>query len=259
MSLRNLEVIITRPLNQARSLQAKVSQHQGNPILIPTLEIVAVEKNTALVKTLDHIEEYEILIFTSQNAVDQVAPLLSPSQNQKIFAMGPSTAAALARYQIPVFAIPVEKYDSEHLLALPIFQQVTGKRLLIVTGEGGRDHLENELVLRGAKVTKLAVYRRQLPEYSEKTLSELIFIKNGIIVTTSCAGLTNIITLLQPKERIRWLRQMPVLVISERMHEFAIDAGLERDLLVMADNATDEAILECLIKWYSNKNMQKQG
>lgn len=74
-------------------------------------------------------------------------------------AIGSSTAARLGDQGIAA-AVPVVP-SSEGLLAMRSFTEVAGRQILLVSGEGGRNLLENTLTERGAVVEKFAAYKRQ--------------------------------------------------------------------------------------------------
>lgn len=76
-------------------------------------------------------------------------------------AVGRGTADALREAGIDATFPPVE--TSEGLLALPDLAQLKGQRILLLSGEGGRTLLADELRKRGAEPIRLAVYRRTVP------------------------------------------------------------------------------------------------
>lgn len=251
-ALRHLDVIITRPGSTGLMLKEKLLLLQANPILFPTIAIFPFSINEHEISGL-RLNDYNLIIFTSRNAVLAVAKILPTIKGPKLMAIGPSTACVLQQQGLPVAGIPEAKFDSEHLLALPEFQDVKDKKILIVTGEGGREFLGHSLTAKGAKVVKWRVYRRQIPVVKEESVLAITKIANPVIVVTSGEGLRNLVAIMTNFEA--WLFQCRVLVISHRMMGLAAELGFKEDLLLEANNATDDAILECLIKWYSNSSL----
>lgn len=118
---------------------------------------------------------FDIVIFVSEHAVRLGLPQLDlpqldlPELNLSaatLLAVGPRTAEVLKRAvsERPGWVTgPVQtgmRADSEGLLALPVLAAVAGRHVLIVSGIGGREVLQEQLVARGARVSRFAVYRR---------------------------------------------------------------------------------------------------
>ncbi|MFO7641606.1 MAG: uroporphyrinogen-III synthase, partial [Candidatus Competibacteraceae bacterium] len=107
--------------------------------------------------------------------------------------MGAAAARALARHGVGPCLRPNEGFTSEALLALPRFQRVTGQRIVIVRGEGGRDLLATTLAARGGRVVSAKVYRRERPAITPAPLlkrwekGEI-----GAVVVTSNESLRNL-------------------------------------------------------------------
>jgi len=103
------------------------------------------------------------LIFLSEHAVTLGYKYLQAADFDfslaRTFAIGPTTAAKLKNFGLrPI--VPAE-HSSEGLLALSGLTSVSGREILLLSGEGGRDILEAELSQRGAKTTKVSLYRRE--------------------------------------------------------------------------------------------------
>lgn len=242
-----LNVIITRPLHQAKDLAQKIISQEGHAFVFPTIEIVNLESDYAEISS----HKFDYTIFTSKNAVLHAPDVVLASHETKNIAMGPSTASALKQSNCSVHAIPDAPFDSEHLLSLPDFEQIQDKNFLIVTGQGGRGLLENELVERGGRVTRLTVYKREIPEVTREEVEKVMEIPNQVFVTTSCEGLSNLLAIMHKFRFDGKLQGMHIVVISQRMLDLALKEGLQAQQLILSSNATDDAILESLIKWYS--------
>ncbi len=223
----------------------------GTTILLPALEISFIHSPEMQV-ILQTIHEYDGVIFLSQNAVKSFAPFMTShaNANQRIIAIGAATAKCLTSYQIKTVDMPL-KYDSEHLLMLLKREPLAGKKFLILSGEGGRNYLENELKIAGAKVTKLAVYRRKKAFGDALFLHQVASIKNSVTIVTSCEGFDALFEMSKRHLVDSWLTREFILVISERIKNFILEKGWSSNQIIMAENGADQTILAQLIKWYA--------
>ncbi|MBA2655254.1 MAG: uroporphyrinogen-III synthase [Gammaproteobacteria bacterium] len=251
--LSGLDIIITRAVHQSENLRKAVLQHAGHPVLFPSLEI-SVLNNSELQMMLGNINDKHLLIFTSQNAVDVVAPRLPLNLKPAIGAIGPRTADALVNHKIPVDILPTEKFDSEHLLALPFFEDIRDKKIVIFGGKGGRLFLEDELKRKGASVSKIAVYQRECPSVNRETMEHLVSLPRPLLISTSCESLQNVFKIVSSFQQQQWLFSIPVLIISQRMREEALHKGFREEMLILSADPTEPAILERIIKWYANQS-----
>ena len=195
-ALEGVGVLVTRPRTQARELVAAIEAAGGSAFCFPVLDIVAIDENVVSA-TADSLAKPDIVIFVSRNAVEYG---LKYSQSGQLAAIGPSTAAAIAAAGRIVDILPSAGYDSEHLLAEPIFNDVAGKHVRIIRGSAGRELLADELVARGANVDYLSVYERRLPRVSAQTFSDLeARWRQGninVITSMSVQSFRNLVTLL---------------------------------------------------------------
>lgn len=166
--LADIGVLVTRPIEQSMRLIGCLHDLGADVIAFPALEIIATPQSEALTERLASIDEYDWALFVSPSAVKfglaalrQVRPdALAPV---RAAAVGAGTAAALRKAGCGNIVVPQQGADSEHLLALPEFADLTGQRVLIFRGEGGRELIAETLRARGAQVDYAACYRRVCP------------------------------------------------------------------------------------------------
>ncbi|MFM9912671.1 MAG: uroporphyrinogen-III synthase [Methylophilaceae bacterium] len=246
-ALANLGIVITRPWQQAEGLASLIKRAGGHPILFPLLEIVALEDYSVFDQTVAKLDGYDWAIFISSNAVQQGMTRLLATRdlpkNGRFAAIGPSTAAELAKYGVTDVLTPHNRFDSESLLALPQMQDVAGRRIMIFRGVGGREVLANTLKDRGAEVTLAECYRRINPSQDASPLKDLW--QSGrlhAIVITSSEGLRSLIAL----NAGAWLYTVPVFVNHPRIAEAAIAEFLQA---VLTNSSNDEELLVAIEQW----------
>lgn len=167
-ALQGVGVLVTRPRQQASELVEAIESRGGLAISFPVMEIVARDKAAVLADVAD-LQEPAITIFISRNAVDHGLTYAGG----RLAAIGPTTAAAIDEAGGHVDISPVSGFDSEHLLAEPAFNDIAGKTIRIIRGDGGRELLASALQERGARVDYVSTYSRQLPQYAHDELASL--------------------------------------------------------------------------------------
>lgn len=242
--LQGLGVLVTRPAEAAARLGEAVETAHGRPILFPAVEIAAAAEPEAVRTQLKQAGRYDLLIFVSRNAVEYGFDLLPDTlpASQQVAAVGASTAAALEDCGLEPTLVP-QRYDSEGLLELPQLADMTGKRVLILRGNGGRELLADTLRERGAEVDYAEVYRRLIPQRSAANLVKGWENWIDVVVVSSGEILDNLVQMLGD-DGLAKLQQTPLVVVSERIAEQARTRGLRK--LHLAANATDDAILAAL-------------
>lgn len=238
--LKGLNILVTRPAAQSVSLVTQIQSKGGIAHSFPLIEIHPV---SPCPDTLEHISEYDLAIFVSQNAVDCAWSCLAnefPGQ-VRLAAVGQATAEAMQRRGHPPHIVPAGQFDSEGLLARPELGSVTGQRILIVRGVGGRELLAETLVERGAVVDYAEVYQR-VPTEQMLTESED---EIDIILVTSGQALEHLRNIAQQSGKL-WLMEKPLLVIHERIAVRAGELGFKLKPVV-AKQASDEAMLDALL------------
>jgi uroporphyrinogen-III synthase len=247
-NLDGISVLVTRPVHQAESLCQMIKNAGGKALPCPVIEIVEIPNNSSLHHAAKQLDRFYLAIFISVNAVQYAMPILLDKQKQwpknvLVATVGKKTLEHLnERWQLSVLC-GVEPYNSETLLQRSELQSETvrGRRIVIFRGEGGREFLAESLRLRGAEVSYVNVYRRVQPippDWNEQQ-------KPDIAVVTSREGLQNLFAMFDGQP---WLRQTPLVVMSERVRAEAQVLGVQATTVV-AQAACDEGLFNALIKW----------
>ncbi len=249
--LNGWSVLVTRPREQAEGLCQMIEHAGGKPLRFPVIDILPGSDQSGLHELLDRLDQFDLAIFVSANAVRFMFELL-PDQYTRpagldIAAVGRSTASTLEQFGWHADLVPESNFNSEALLAMPALQQVAGRRIIIVRGEGGRPLLGDTLIERGAQLSYANVYRRALPELDVQThLAPWLQASKRAVIITSEQGLDNLIILLDDQAQA-YLRHTPFVVISERVLKKAHAKGLQA-AAVVAETASDDAIVQALIR-----------
>ena len=174
--LQGLRVLVTRPAGQADRLYQQIAAAGGKPVRLPAIEIRDTPDTQRVQQTLAQLERYDLAVFISVNAVEKTMEycrfLSQWPATVKIATVGASSAGALESYGLQVDLVPEHHFNSEALLALPELQDMTGRRVVIFRGNGGRDTLRDTLLERGAGVDYVEVYCRACPDVDPDSLGD---------------------------------------------------------------------------------------
>jgi uroporphyrinogen-III synthase len=247
--LQGVGVLVTRPEQQAMSLCRMLEAQGARPTCLPVIDIEATQPQATLSLELGAPERFDLIIFTSANAVRFGALLLGAVRALSLAAIGPATARALERAGHRVALQGADGADSEALLRHPRLSQLKGSRVLIVKGEGGRTLLREELRRRGAEVQALEVYRRVPVRHAPAAL--------GAVQARFAAGEVQVVTatsldigerLLALQALAGELRAAAWLVPSLRVGA-ALQARGFGGRLIVAASAEDQDLVSALVGW----------
>jgi uroporphyrinogen-III synthase len=230
----------------------RLLENQGaNTLRLPAVEIEPLGDRRALAAKLGALEQFDVIIFTSANAVRFGASLLDQKRDLALAAIGPATARALNQSGYRVTLQPLETTDSEGLLRHPRLEHLTGHRILMIQGTDGRQLLQQELTRRGAAVVAANVYQRTPAMPSADTLAAVhAWFTTGeirVITATSLSLASALLDMATPElrgefDRVHWL------VPGERIANELRKRGLAAPLL-QADSAEDQDLVTALLRW----------
>lgn len=245
--LTGVRVVITRPAPEGADLCRAISAEGGEAIAYPTLEIQPLPVRQPRPNS-------DITLFISRNAVRygvEAYPALKQSGvGGLLAAVGGGTAATLLQLSgRSVDLVPSHRFDSEGLLSLPELQQLHGKVIHILKGEGGRALLQQQLSARGAEVVTTDCYQRALPTHPAPS-PWLQANPIDLVITTSNGSLENLIELTPPTHR-HALLQSPIMVVSSRGSVYAQQLGFSLPAIV-ASGADTASLMLALQRWHQH-------
>ena len=169
-------VVVTRPRAQAPMLVAALERHGLRTHQFPLLDIAPTPNLDDLRAALGDPSRYALVVFVSPNAVQQAFAAMPEGfrwpQEVPVAVVGPASAQALATHGVAPPAHRVIKpdthaddarQDSEALYARLDVPALSGREVLIVRGNGGREWLADQLREAGASVRTVEAYRRSVP------------------------------------------------------------------------------------------------
>jgi uroporphyrinogen-III synthase len=254
-ALHGVGVLVTRPEQQAMPLCRLLENQGASTLRLPAIEIKAMaEGRREAAARLGALEDFDVIIFTSANAVRFGAALLDQKRDLTLAAMGPATARALNQAGYHVAVQPPQAFDSESLLRHPMLERPAGRRILIVKGADGRAFLEQELAQRGAQVMTADVYQRVPAVPSHAVLAALLdrFTAGAVqvVTATSVDIARSLLGMASPAlreefERVHWL------VPGARVAAGVRECGLSAPIL-QAESAEDQDLVAALVRWRSS-------
>jgi uroporphyrinogen-III synthase len=247
------KVLVTRPQHQGESLCAEIERIGARAINFPLIEIVSLTENRETVRHLSENPDCDLLIFISQNAVAHAVDMLggdiSRIADLPIYAVGQATARMLHQAGIKQVHAPATGSDSESLLKLPDLQanQINTKKITIIRGHGGREHLADTLRERGAEVNYVEVYHRKPAVYDQAMLEKIFGVdRPDLIVITSGESLQILFDMLISGGKHDMLTT-PLVLLGIRLSELADSLGFSGKRLI-ADEASDTGLTAAVKK-----------
>ncbi len=241
--LAGLNIVVTRPRDQAEGLAASLQALGANPLILPLLEIAPAPDQAALQAFVQRASTFQLLIFISPNAVSYgMAALHGIPAGVRAAAVGQGTAKALRQHKVEQVIVPGERFDSEGLLALPELQQVAGWHIAILRGDGGRELLGQTLASRGAQVEYVTCYQRRKPELDA---NEWQAAQPDVITVTSSEALAHLWQGLG-ESAATLVRTATLFVAHPRIAEIAQSQGW-RQVVIAA--AGDDGMCAGLVAW----------
>lgn len=263
--LNGLHLLITRPEGQAtpwaKQLQALGATTTTQAMLV--IQAIDERSNKQGFEAIKHqtlkLDEYQKIIFVSQNAVAHFMPWLDQYWPQlpvglEFFAIGSATATQLSTHLNQLDSVAGghtgSAMNSEALLAHPLLQHVRDEKIALVRGLGGRTLLSDTLSARGATVESIAVYERIAPAINDWDAVQTFIGETKSqckLITAHSAETIENLCKITPKPLLEKLIKLPLLVPGKRVCDYGYQSGF--NTIITAHNATHESMIEALYDW----------
>lgn len=235
--LKQKTILFTRPGTLAAQSAEFVRQAGGRALHLPLIQINPVEDLFAINQLNNRLKDFTTLIYISRNAVrfaSSLLPDLKAQGNKKVFAVGAGTCEELQMAGFSDIQLNAHGGASEGLLQHAELQadRISGQKILIIRGRGGRDLLATELQARGAIVEYAELYERGRPAYDVGYVEKVFESeKPDVIIITSAQALNNLLDLVSVEYR-QTIFNTALVVVSERIKDIAMSRGFSAAIIV---------------------------
>jgi uroporphyrinogen III methyltransferase/synthase len=249
-------VLVTRSREQAAELVDLLESLGAEAIEAPMIRIAPPDDYGPLDDACARVGEFDWIVFSSVNAVESFFGRLFASPLDvralgpvKLCAVGPATAAQLARYSLKVDLVPGE-YHAEALAdALAATGEMRGRRILIPRADIGREVVAEQLRHRGAEVTEAVAYRTVMvdperdggPDIYRMLLERQI----DIVTFTSASAVRSLVRALGAEPAPDLLRTTVVACIGPVTADAAAQCGIATS--VMPEEHTTRALVNAIV------------
>ncbi|MDV6318606.1 uroporphyrinogen-III synthase [Chromohalobacter sp. HP20-39] len=239
-------ILVTRPGEGGERLAKALSEAGFMPAHPTLMHLQPLGVDEVKRAALLDIDQYAVVVVTSPFAAECLVEWLDRywpqlPQGPRFYALGVATAATLHRGLGIKASLPDPEQGttSEALLAMRSLARLDGQRALVVGGVGGRQALAQTLEARGARTSKLALYRRVYTAPDEAAAGWLATGDFTTMIVTSGELLEHLVI---------WCGQAalnkPLIVSSQRLATLADTMGFAS--LHVAQGATPEALVSAV-------------
>ncbi|MGD0154426.1 MAG: uroporphyrinogen-III C-methyltransferase [Thermacetogeniaceae bacterium] len=259
MPLFGKRILITRAPHQMHEFAKKVLDLGGEPQCLPVLELAPPQDLDPLDRALEHLGDYQWVIFTSANGVSFLIKRMQErgidirSLRGQLAALGPATAQTLARHGLQVAFTPVE-YRAEALLDGLLGMITPGSRVLLPRAAEARNVLPEGLRSAGVHVDVAPAYRTLPGGAKYKRVLQEVLTQGQLdyLTFTSSSAIKYFQALFDEKELADLLGRGRVACIGPVTASTAAAVGIRVDLV--AQSYTTAGLLEAIISDIRSSN-----
>jgi uroporphyrinogen-III synthase len=248
--LGGIRIAVTRPEPQSAELAEPLAAAGAQVLVCPLIRIEAKADDAIVQGVLDRLADYDWIVLTSVNGVDQFMKLIeaTPGRRSALRArfacVGPATVRALSKYGFAADVMPTEFLGESVAGAIQAVDDLANKAILLPRASGGGAVLPAELRQSGARVDEIELYRSVLDEAGARELRRAITTRVVDLVTfTSGSAVSYFVETVGPA------RDVLIAVIGPSTAGTARSLGL--DVAVEANPHTVDGLVQAIIDYFA--------
>ena len=260
-------IVVTRPREQAAELIELIESMGAEAIEAPMIRIEPPEDYAPLDAACREVAGFDLIVFSSANAVDAfmerllASPLdLRELKGVKLCAVGPATAERLTRHGLKIDVTPAEFRAEALVHAISEAGNMRGLRILLPHADIGREIVADELRKQGADVTEVVAYRTVVVEperEGEPDIYRMLLERRIDVVTfTSASAVRNFVKALGPEQAVDLLRTTIVASIGPVTAEAAAQCQIQTT--IMPSHYTVPALVAAIVEYFEPANMAER-
>lgn len=255
LPLRNLRILNTRPSHQAKELTCMLAGAGAVVREAPAIKISPPTDKNQLDSSLRHIEDFDWIVFTSQNGVEKFFERLQEQGKDirelagiKFAAIGRKTAKKLEALKLRVDFMP-EEFVAEEVLSGLLKRTAVRDKILLPRTPAARSLLYDGLSEAGREVKEISAYKTEAADLAYDVKQSLDKGEFDLITFTSSSTVT---CLLEQLEDITLPEGVKGAAIGPITAETARENGIE--VAVTAEEYTAEGLFQAILKKYCEEN-----
>jgi uroporphyrinogen III methyltransferase/synthase len=232
-------VLVTRPADQAEELAGPLAELGADVRFQPAITIGPPADWEPLDRALAELDRFDWVVLSSANGARAFLDRLCRDGRDlrrlggvRLAAIGPATAAELARWRLAADLTPEEEFRAE-ALADALVERDPGRRFLLVRASRGREVLAERLRACGAAVEQVVAYRSDDVAVADGAIrAQLADGKIDFVTVTSSAIARSLAALFGPLlHRARLVSISPVT--SATIRELGFEPAAEASTYTM--------------------------
>jgi len=256
--------VVTRTREQASAVVDLLSAAGARCLEIPTLEIAPPDDLGPWDRALEHLSDYDWVIFTSANGVAAFFERLFEKGldvralgRAKLAAIGPATAQVLREWGLVADVVPA-RFVAEDLAAALVPRIAPGSRVLLARAQVAREVLPEVLAQAGMRVDVVPVYQARPPAaIPEEARYPIEFNRIDLLTFASSATVHNFASLVGREKFLQLARTAVVAAIgpitAASLQEYGITPQIQ------PEDFTIPALVDAVIAYFAERSgMEKE-
>ncbi len=258
--LKNVNIILTRAKHQAIETIHQLESLGANVISFPTIKITTIKNDPILDEKIKNINNYNSLIFTSENAVKSLLEKLDElginfdPKRFFIISIGGKTSQVLRENEFRI-DFQSKLFTSKSLIEKVSLINLVGRKILVPSSTLSKKNQFSILEKSGAIVEQVAIYTNTVndTEFLDKELNEIKKKEIDLYIFTSPSTFKGYVEIQKIGNCVDYFKNKNIAVIGpvtkKTLEEFSLKPN------IMPNNYTMNNLITEIKKFYSKEKI----